>query len=135
MAERRAISDYFTGEDKTVTFTVYLRPSGLTDAEFAAQIEAGTATVQNITGWNLSWMVKKKATEADSRALIVKTTSSGIALTTPGSGVCTVTLTDDDINGVIGSEQEYIHELKRTDSGSETVLCQGAFTLSQAVHQ
>lgn len=135
MAERRAISDFFTGEDKTITFTVYLRPSGLTDAEFAAQIADATASTQNITGWSLSWMVKKTASEPDSRALIVKTTASGIALTTPSSGICTVTIEDDDVNGVIHGGVTYTHELKRTDAGSETVLCQGDFTLSQAVHR
>jgi hypothetical protein len=135
MAETRAISDYFTGEDKTITFTVYLRPSGLTDAEFAAQIAAGTASIQNITGWGLSWMVKKKAAESDARALIVKTVGNGITLTSPTTGVCDVALTDDDINGVIDGREKYVHELKRTDSGSETVLCQGTFILSQAVHQ
>lgn len=112
-------ADFFTGEDKSLIFTVY---------------QADGTTVQNITGWALSWMVKKRRTDADADALITKTTSSGIALTTPLSGICTVTVTDADVANIRGGEL-YYHELKRTTDGAETVLSYGKFGLRQAVHR
>lgn len=105
---------WFTGEDKIVDFTVYV---------------GKTTTVQNITGWSVSWQVKAKRT--DTSVIISKTVGAGIVLTTPVSGVLTVTVSADDIASLIG-EKQYWHELKRTDSKS--VLAQGPFTLSQAVH-
>lgn len=111
--------DYFTGEDKSLPFTIY---------------QADEATLQDISGWSLSWMVKRRKSDADADALVTKTTAAGgIALTTPGSGVCTVTVTDTDIAAVLGGVLHY-HELKRTDAGFETVLSYGSLVLSQAVH-
>lgn len=112
-------SQYFTGEDKALAFTIY---------------QGRSSTVQDITGWALSWMVKARKTDADSAALVTKTTADDIALTTPASGLCTVTVTDSDIANLTG-DVTYWHELKRTDAGNETVLAQGTFTLSQAVHE
>lgn len=115
--------DYFTGEDKDLVFTIYT-----SDARTAR------TAAQDITGWTLSWMVKANRFDPDSAALIEKTTSDDIALTTPASGVCTVTVRDTDVNTLTG-EVRYYHELKRTTSGAETVLAYGKFTLSQAVHE
>lgn len=113
-----AASHFFTGEDKSLTFTIV-------DA-------AGVA--QNISGWALSWMVKRRKTDADAAALLTKTTAAaGIALTTPASGICTVTVEDSDLVTLAGG-QLYYHELKRTDPGFETVLSFGQFVLNQAVH-
>jgi hypothetical protein len=108
-------ADWFTGEDKSVQFTVYQHHS---------------TTAQNITGWALSWTVKRTRTGT---ALLTKTTSDDIALTTAASGICTVTVSDADISTLDG-EVQYWHELKRTDAGNETVLSQGTFTLGQALH-
>lgn len=116
MAIRQDIAnDYFTGEDKDLVFTVYS-----SNAQTAAQ---------NITGYTITWMLKAKRGAADADALLTKTAT----LTTAASGICTVSLTDDDISTLVG-EKRYFHELKRTDSGNETVLSYGTFTLQQAVH-
>lgn len=117
-ANINADSDYFTGEDKSLQFTIY---------------QSDGSTAQDITGWSLSWMVKKRKTDADNAALVTKTTADGIALTTPASGICTVTVEDTDITALVGGTL-YYHELKRTDAGYETVLSYGTFTLRQAVH-
>jgi hypothetical protein len=110
---------YFTGEDKSLVFTIY---------------QADGTTAQNITGWALSWMVKRNATDADGSALVTKTTAGGgVVLTTPASGVCTVTVEDTDIANIVGGNS-YVHELKRTDAGAETVLSYGSLVLGQAVH-
>jgi hypothetical protein len=111
-------ADYFTGEDKTLPFTIY---------------QSDESTPQDITGWSLSWMVKRRKTDADADAIVTKTVSAGIALTTPLSGVCTVTVTDTDIADIRGGVL-YYHELKRTDAGFETVLSYGTLTLAHAVH-
>ncbi len=120
MAIESPITDsYFTGEDKSLVFTIY---------------QANGTTAQNITGWALSWMVKRNATDADGAALVTKTTAGGgVVLTTPASGICTVTVEDSDIATIVGGNA-YAHELKRTDAGAETVLSYGSFVLTQAVH-
>lgn len=110
--------DFYTGEDKTLTVTVY---------------EADGTTPQNITGWSLSYRWKRSPADADSDAVLTKTTASGIALTTPVSGICTVTVADTDTDSL--QPQTYYHELKRTDAGSETVLTTGTVVLQQALHR
>lgn len=113
-----ADDDFFIGEDKSLVFTV-------TDA-------AGDAL--NISGWSLSWMVKRRRADADGSALIVKTTDDDIALTTPGDGVCTVLVADTDTDAMLPGTL-YYHELKRTDAGFETVLAYGELTLRPSVHR
>lgn len=121
MAVERNITsddDFFLGEDKTLTFTIY---------------QSDGVTPQDITGWALSWMLKQKGTDDDDDALVTKTTASGITLTTPASGVCTVSIADTDTEDL--RSNTYRHELKRTDAGLETVLCHGACQLRQSVHR
>ncbi len=107
-------SDYFTGEDKDLHFTIY---------------QADEVTAQDITGWSINWMVKARRTDADALALI----SAAATPTTPSGGICDVALNDTDIAALVG-EKRYWHELKRIDGGNETVLSYGSFTLNQAVH-
>jgi hypothetical protein len=111
---------YFTGEDKTLRFTIY------TDADHSA--------TEDITGWALSWLVKRRKRQTDADAVITKTTGSGITITSAAAGVLDVALSDTDIANIAG-DALYWHELKRTDAGSETVLSQGLFRLTQAVHE
>lgn len=129
MALRQNITtNFFTGEDKQLTCTVYQAGTTLDQAE------AGTGTPQNITGWALSWMLKKRQTDTDAAAKVTKTTAGGtISMTTPGSGVCEVGISDTDIDALPAGL--YWHELKRTDAGSETVLIYGTFVLKQALHR
>jgi len=124
----------FTGEDKSVRFTIY--QSGTT----RAQIAAGTALIQDTASFALSWTVKKKAT--DDRAVIQKTTAAGgiaiVGVYNADPAINTqypvATVTDDDLDGVIGGVL-YRHELKRMDAGSETVLSYGDCVFGQAVHR
>ena len=113
-----ADDDFFTGEDKTITATIY---------------QADGTTPQNISGWSLSYLWKRAKTDTDAEAVLVKTTSGGIALTTPVSGECTITIADTDTDGLVA--RQYWHELKRTDAGSETVLTTGTVELQQAAHR
>lgn len=112
-----ASDDNFIGEDKILPITIY---------------QANKRTLQDITGWSLSWQLKADVT--DVAALLTKTTGgNGIVLTAPTSGVCTVTIADNDTDAL--APGSYVHELKRTDPGSETVLCHGQFVLRRGVHQ
>ena len=113
-----ASDDLFTGEDKTLTFTIY---------------QADGVTAQNLTGWSLSYTWKRQLSDADSAAVLTKTTSAGIALTDPVNGICTVSIADTDTDAV--TARTYWHELKRTDAGSETILTTGSVYLRQAVHR
>lgn len=110
----------FAGTDVPLAFTIY-------------ESNAADAAVQDITGWTLSWRLKVRADDPDARTLVLKTTSSGIALTAPGAGVCTVTLEDTDTDHLMPGE--YYHELKRTDAGFETVLSYGLCAVRRGGHR
>ena len=121
MAIQRNITDedeWFIGEDKTLTVTIY---------------QSDETTPQNVTGWAVSFMLKRKRTDTDANALITKTTADDVALTTPGSGVITVSIADDDTSDL--RADTYWYEIKRTDAGFETVLTYGSVELLQAVHR
>lgn len=121
MAVERNITaddEWFTGEDKSLVFTIY---------------QSDGTTPQDITSWSLSWMLKRRKSDLDAAALLTKTTASGIALTTPADGIATVSIADTDTDAV--SPGTGYHELKRTDSGVETVLTYGSAYLRQGVHR
>lgn len=112
-----ADDDWFKGEDKQLVYTIY---------------QSDGTTAQDVTGWSLSWRLKRRKTDADAATLLTKTTSSGIALTTPASGIVTVSIADTDTDGI--SAGIAYHELKRTDAGAETVLTFGSAYLRDGVH-
>lgn len=122
------IDGWMTGEDKSLVYTIYV--AGTT----RAQIDAGTATPQDISGWTLSFKLKARLEDPDASALISKITGAGITLTTPASGVATVALTDTDTD-TLGEGKTYYHELKRTGDGVEAILSQGQVNLRQSVHR
>jgi hypothetical protein len=121
MADEQNISDnWFIGEDKILPITVYR--------------DAAHSATQDITGWTLSWMLKRRSSDADASALLTKTTTTGgTVLTTPLSGLCTVTIADTDTDAL--NPGSYHHELKRTDAGFETVLTHGTVLLKRALHR
>jgi len=119
VASQAAHGGWYLGEDKGLRITVYQ--------------DDGT-TLQDITGWALSWLLKRSKTDADAAAVIpAKTVGAGIALTTPASGLCTVSITDTETDALTAGT--YYHELKRTDPGNEAVLVTGEATLLQGVHR
>lgn len=95
----------------------------------------------DITGWALSWMVKRKATDLDAAALFVKTTAGG-AITITGAynvsptvnlQLARVSIADEDTAALTPSL--YVYELKRTDAGFETPLLEGTINFTYAVHR
>lgn len=108
---------WFTNTDYDINFTV---------------LQSDESTAQDISGWSLSWLLKKRASDLDANALITKTGGSGITITDGANGLCTVDIDDDDTDGM--SPGVYVHELKRTDAGLETVLCSGVAVLKRSAH-
>lgn len=108
---------FFTNADKLLTFQVK---------------QSDGITAQAITGWALSWVMKRRFTDADASALITKTTPGGITITDGPNGECRLTVTDEDTALIRAGF--YVHELKRTDAGAETPLCAGTVILRQSGH-
>lgn len=103
--------EFFTGKDKVIQFT-----------ETASE---------DISTWALKWVLAKNSDRT--QVLFSKTTVSGISITNGPDGVCQVTVTDDDTQGLKGSENpDYFHELSRTDSGNQDVLAYGTVVLRQS---
>ena len=97
----------------------------------------GDGVPVNITGWTLSWMLKRRLSDLDANALLTKTPvisgsySATIALNTQRA---TVTVADTDTDAFV-ARTDYRHELKRTDAGSESVLAYGTAVLKRGVHR
>jgi hypothetical protein len=97
-------------------------------------------TVREITGWAMSFLIKRKQNDVDASALITKTTSAGIAIggsfdATPEDNTqkATVTIADTDTDDIYPGV--YYWELKRTDAGSEARVAYGTISLNQTLHR
>ena len=97
-------------------------------------------TSVDISGWTLSWMVKKYKDQADAAAILTKTTTGG-AIVIGGSWNsdpdvntqrATLTITDTDVATV--PARLYHWELKRTDDGFEVPLVLGVIDIVDGVH-
>jgi hypothetical protein len=109
--------EWFAGEQKDLVFTIF---------------QTDDTTPQDISGWGLSWMLKRNPRDADAAAVLHKTTAlGGVTLTTPATGICTVTVEDQETDGLGGT---YYHELKRVDPGAEAVLSYGRAVLQDGLH-
>ena len=98
-------------------------------------------TAINITGFGLSWMLKKSVNDLDAAAVVTKTVAGGgIAIagtfnTAPGTNTqrATVTVADTDTEAL--APGVYRWELKRTDAGLETRMAYGRVSLVRGVHR
>lgn len=112
-----------------------------TDFEYPFHIQNGDLdTAIDITGYALSWMLKKSLSNSDANAKLTKTTASGISIAgtfnaTPASNEqrATVTIADTDTDSL--SPGLHYWELKRTDPGLETRLAYGTVNLVRGVHR
>lgn len=108
----------YTGEDKVLFATIY---------------QTNGRTIQPLTNWTMSWMLKRSLTDDDGEALVTATTSSTITITDAAAGECQIAIRSlDTIDLEPGT---YVHELIRTNSGERTVLAQGDFVLQRGVHR
>jgi len=120
----------FLGKDQQFRHTVYA--SGTT----LVQIAAGTATPENIAGFTLSWMVKTRLEDVDSRALVTKAgTITGTYGATQATNTQRALVTVDDTDTAHLKACDAFWELARTDAGFETVLAYGVLTLKSGVHR
>jgi hypothetical protein len=96
----------------TFVFTVVVKLSGV---------------AQNITGWSFWATGKKNISDADASAVFQKTSpSGGIALTTPGSGLITVTLAPGDTSDDDNRRQSIFVDVQGKDgSGNIYSLARG----------
>ena len=93
--------------------------------------------MQEITGWGLSFMIKKKLTDLDAAALLTKVPSiSGVFNSNPAINTqkASVAIADDDF---LDAQNETVGywELKRTNPGAETRLAYGSMRLVRTVHR
>ena len=119
-------AELWIGADHQFIFTI------LNDDEDAAV---------DITGWALSWMVKRHARDADASKLLQMTTALGTivisgtyaAAPEANTQVATVTVADTDTDAIAPGLYQY--ELKRTDATLEAPLAYGAILFRQGVHR
>lgn len=94
----------------------------------------------DITGWAVSLMIKRKATDPDSRALIHKTTAAGdiviggLYSSDPDGNTLTAVTTIAAAETEALVPQMAVYEWKRTDPGYETPLAYGTVPLIRSVH-
>lgn len=82
------------------------------DVEFTVVDSAGVA--QNITGWAFSFTVKAGLDDPIASALFQRTVGAGIALTTPLSGILTVSIASANTAAMAGN---YVYDLQGVDTG------------------
>jgi hypothetical protein len=137
---RRNLSIVFD-TDVVIPFRIY-DGDGLTDEELEAAILAGTAPLKDITGWDLSFTVRKK--ENSAATLIYKTSSGspgGIAIAGGFGGSPEQTIEvqiddtdtyDPDVSPAVEIKPgSYVYALKRIDAGAETVLDYGRIDVTR----
>ena len=108
LANITAGDEFFRAEDKNIIFTV---------------MQADGVTPQNITGWTITFRMTLNMGGA---AVITKSAT----LTTPLSGICTVTLASADTTALV-ADTTYLYDLRRTDSGSRSELAFGTIVIQE----
>ena len=89
-----------------------------TDHQFVCTESSATV----MTGWALSFRLKRHASDVDGDALLTLNTPTAVSIS---GAVATVNVADTDTDNIAAGS--YAWELKRTDNGSETVLGYGAY--------
>lgn len=110
----------FIGEDETLQFTI-------TDA---------SDVPVNVTGFAMEWTLRLK--DATTTASLQKTTAAG-GITITGTYNASAALNTQRVNVIIAdtdtdllAARSYRYALKRTDSGSESVLAFGSLVLRKS---
>ena len=100
-------SDSFhASEDRIIEAIIYI--PGTTQAE----IDAATAIPENITGWSLTWQLRKSRS---SPVALSKTTDDDITLSDPTGGTLEIAVFRGDTEGLVPGI--WWHMLARTDPG------------------
>ncbi len=110
---------YFIGEDKTLAFTVY-DPTA-TEAE----IKAGTATPQDITGWTMEFVVRRDPQSVT--VTFTKTTDDDVVIIDGTLGQADVYVRAADTANLTESTSYYT--LRRVDVDHHNDLAHGEFVM------
>lgn len=105
-------------------FTVY-RGSAF---EFARTVYNSNGTAVDITGDTLTLTAKYNYGDA-SPVFTRATGGSGIVLTTPSSGIYTVTISASNTSGLPPYPVDLVYDIKRTHSGTVTTILSGIITV------
>jgi hypothetical protein len=105
-----------------------------TDYSVGCSIVEDDGTEKDVTDWSLSWMVKKRASDADGAAVIVKVTDDGgIVIVSGEDGAVRIFIDAEDTVDLRAGV--YVHELKRMDTGYRIPLVNGYAVLQQSAHE
>jgi hypothetical protein len=124
MAKEWIPQSLYIGADRTFTLEILNEPE---DAAI------------DITGWTLTWLLKRSRHHLDAAALLSKTTGagqiviSGVFNASPAVNTqrCVVTIADTDTDAF--TPGMCVAEIKRMDAGFETPLASGALELKRGV--
>lgn len=114
-----AASNFFIGEDKTLSFTVY-DPDATAD-----QIAALTATPQDVTGWTLAFNLRRDPESVD--LTLQKTTDDDVVIIDAVGGQVDVYMHAADTSSL--SPGVYFYTLRREDTDHHNDLAFGDFVL------
>lgn len=108
-----------------------------TDFSFQFVILDSTETaVIDVSTWAMSFMIKQDSRDADAAALFTETAIvvTGTYNSDPAvnTQLASVVIEDTDTTSLVAGS--YFWELKRTDSGIETILAYGQIELIKGVH-
>ena len=98
-------------------------------------------TPREVTGYAFSWMLKRRLGDADASAFLTKTSTiviTGVFNLDPdvNTQLVEVPITAADTNtAALMPGGAFLHELKRTDTGLQTVMCQGSAVLKGSLHK
>ncbi len=116
-----ASQEWFIGEDKTFTFEIY---------------SSGEATIEDVSGWAIMWVLRK---QGESDAIVLTKTTGAATITIDGTFNADPDTNTQRVNVLIADTDTdnfqpgtYLHALKRTTDGSETILSYGTATLKKA---
>lgn len=114
--------EYWLGTDQAFDFTIYRSKA--------------KSQIRDITGYTLSFMVKRAKSDADASALFTgSATISGTYAADPASNTQKATAQIADTDLPVSTTAGQVHwELKRTDAGAESVLAFGPLLLRRPVH-
>jgi hypothetical protein len=88
----------------------------------------------NITGAAMRFTAKLRASDADAAAVFAKAVGTGIVLTTPASGIATVTLAATDTAALAAGRDHLLqYDWKMTLSGITTTVAFGSLLVEAAM--
>jgi len=100
-----AADEWYVGEDKVLTYTV----------------KDKTGAIVDVSGWQFEMMLKLKPSNPN--ILIHKTSSSGISVPAPATGLVNITVSRTDTMGL--GAGRYYHGLARVNANNYDIVVDG----------